>query len=320
MTDRPAKAGPAKARPAKAKEPPKSWGGVARRGSKVIAHRDPDRPTRPGRPAPRPKPVAEATDALREPRRPDKPRVAPLPPSSRPPFRPPTVRGAKGPRKAKPTAPRAPLPPRPIAAEDLGTSLTRAVGARQVARARADLDAAARAYDAERFDEALRLTRRLASAAPDVPEVRELNGLALYRLGRWPAAIVELEAFRALTGSAEEDHVLADCYRAMRRWRDVDELWEELRYVSPSPEVVNEGRIVVAGSLADRGDLSGAARLLEKGWRIPARPRVHHLRRAYALADLYERSGQAVRARELFRWILGVDAQFADVPERLRSL
>ena len=29
--------------------------------------------------------------------------------------------------------------------------------------------------------------------------------------------------------------------------------------------------------------------LLRSGWRWPARPRAHHLRRAYALADLYER-------------------------------
>lgn len=199
-------------------------------------------------------------------------------------------------------------------------SLTRVVGARRAGRARSDLDAAARAYEAERFTEALRLTRRLVEAAPGIPEIRELHGLVLYRLGRWREAILHLEEFRALSGTAEQDHVLADCYRALRRWKDVDELWDEVREVSPSPEVVNEGRIVAAGSLADRGDLPGAIKLLEKGWRIPPRPLVHHLRRAYALADLYERSGQTVRARELFRWVFGVDKQFADVAERVRTI
>jgi hypothetical protein len=111
-----------------------------------------------------------------------------------------------------------------------------------------------------------------------------------------------------------------DCYRALKRWHDVDDLWEELRAASPSAEVVNEGRIVAAGALADRDDLAGAVRLLEKGWRPPARPQDHHLRRAYALADLYERSGQPVRARELFRWVLAADRQFADVAERVRTL
>jgi tetratricopeptide (TPR) repeat protein len=185
---------------------------------------------------------------------------------------------------------------------------------------RADLDAAARAYDQEHFQDALRLTRKLVDVAPNIPEVRELHGLTLYRLGRWRDAIIHLEAFRALSGTAEEDHVLADCYRALRRWDDVDELWDELRAVSPNAEVVNEGRIVVAGSLADRGDLPGAIRLLEKGWRIPTRPQDHHLRRAYALADLYERSGQTVRAREVFRWVLSVDRGFADIAERVRTI
>lgn len=212
------------------------------------------------------------------------------------------------------------LPPRPHKVEDLDVSLTRVLGARAAGKARADLDAAARAYEHDRFTESLRLTARLSKLAPEVPEVRELHGLSLYRMGRWPAAITELEAFRELAGSAEQNAVLADCYRALRRWSDVDELWEELRDSSPNPVAVTEGRIVAAGALADRGDLAGGLALLEKGWRIPGRPLVHHLRRAYAMADLYERSGQPVRARELFAWVRSIDSEFADVVDRIRQL
>jgi hypothetical protein len=274
---------------------------------------------------PRPDAAEQAVEALDRagtgstaaaPRRPDKPRVAPLPPRGRDAAPSP----ARPTRAASPEVVRAPLPSRPAPIEDLGTSLARAVGARRVPRARADLDAAAKAFDADRYPEALKLTRGLRNDAPDVPEVRELHGLTLYRLGRWREAIAELEAFRALAGSAEQDHVLMDCYRALRRWADVDELWDELREVSPNAEVVNEGRIVMAGSYADRGDLPGAIRLLEKGWKTPPRPRPDHLRRAYALADLYERSGQPVRARQLFRWVLGHDREFADVVDRVRAL
>jgi thioredoxin-like negative regulator of GroEL len=310
---------------------PKRWGSVARRGGNVVrAEPVPEaRPARaPRRPA-RPRAVEEATAALRrgdaahdssEPGarpRPDKPRIASLGPRpERKIARPP----AKAKRAPAPIGARSPLPGRPAPVEDLRTSLSRAVGAGRVTRARADLDAAARAFEAEHYAEALRLTRKLVEVAPSVAELRELHGLALYRLGRWREAIVHLEAFRALTGTADENHVLADCYRALHRWDDVDELWEELRAVSPNAEVVNEGRIVVAGSQADRGDLPGAIRLLEKGWRIPSRPQDHHLRRAYALADLYERSGQPVRARELFRWVLAADRTFADVAERVRAI
>ena len=83
-------------------------------------------------------------------------------------------------------------------------------------------------------------------------------GLTLYRLERWRQAAAELEAYRALTGSADQLPVLADCYRALRRYDRVDELWAELREASPSAALVTEGRIVAAGALADQGDLQGA--------------------------------------------------------------
>ena len=94
--------------------------------------------------------------------------------------------------------------------------------------------------------------------------MRELLGLTYYRLGRWKDAVRELEAFRALTGSTEQHPVLADCYRALHRWSQVDELWHELREASPAPDLVSEGRIVAAGALAEQGDLPAAVRLLER--------------------------------------------------------
>ena len=84
-------------------------------------------------------------------------------------------------------------------------------------------------------------------------------------MGQWNAAIKELEAFRSLTGSTEQHPVLADCYRAQKRWARVDELWEELRAASPSADLVAEGRIVVAGSLADRGRLARGDRHARAG-------------------------------------------------------
>ena len=108
--------------------------------------------------------------------------------------------------------------------------------------------------------------------------------------------------------------MLADCYRALRR----PDAWSTSCGTScarrrPSAELVIEGRIVMAGTLADAGDLPGAIRLLEQGWRMPKRPQEHHLRRAYALADLYERAGDVARARELFSRLAALDPDFADV-------
>ena len=83
---------------------------------------------------------------------------------------------------------------------------------------------------------------------------------------------------------------------------------------------MTEGRLVAAGALTDQGKIAEALRLLERGWSVPKRPRDHHLRRAYALADLYERSGAMPRSRELFRWIAGNERDFVDVADRLRAL
>jgi tetratricopeptide (TPR) repeat protein len=176
------------------------------------------------------------------------------------------------------------------------------------------------AFRRERYDEARRILRPLAEQAPGAASVRELYGLTLYRLGRWAQAQRELEAFRTLTGSAEQNPVLADCLRALGRYDEVEELWDELRAASPSAELVAEGRIVTAGARADQGRLDDAITLLESASKPTRKPKLHHLRIAYALADLYERAGDLPRARELFRLVADNDPDFVDVAARLRAL
>ncbi len=215
---------------------------------------------------------------------------------------------------------RPPLPDAPARLPDADTALRRALGDKAGMRAAARLREAAAAFDAERFNDARRILNQLVERAPEVVEVVELLGLTHYRMGHWRAAAKRLEAFRVLTGGTEQHPVLADCHRAQGRWADVEALWAELREASPSAALVTEGRLVAAGALADQGRMADAVRLLERGWSVPKRPREHHLRRAYALADLYERSGSAPRARELFRWVAGRSSGFADVADRLKAL
>ena len=212
------------------------------------------------------------------------------------------------------------LPSVPHSALDPQSELQRALGPERGRSAARRFDSAVKAFRAERFRDALPLLARLARDAPDVADVRELHGLVLYRLGRFKAAMGELEYFRELSGSVEQHPVLADCHRALGRWADVEALWRELGAASPSADLVTEGRLVLAGAKADRGELPAAIKVLEQGWRLPSRPRDHHLRRAYALADLYERAGRSPRARELFRWVETHDPRLADVSERVRAL
>ena len=205
--------------------------------------------------------------------------------------------------------------PRPVVLE-----LESAAGANRGPKLAHRMADASYAYEKERYQEARRILKALADEVPGSAAVRELYGLVLYRTGQWAAAAKQLETFRQMSGSFDQHPVLADCYRALHRYDDAEEVWEELRSASPNGDLVAEGRIVAAGCRADRGDLKGAISLLEKSARLVRRPQERHLRQWYALADLYERAGDMPRARELFSRIAAADPEAFDVRVRLRAL
>ena len=160
----------------------------------------------------------------------------------------------------------------------------------------------------------------LARLAPEVGAVRELYGLTLYRLGRWREAARELKAFHDLTGSFDQHPVIADCERALGRDKAVLALWDALRHEGVEREVLVEGRLVVAGMMADRGDLEGAIGLLGPGGKSLRHPDACHIRQWYALADLYERAGDLPRARELFSRVASFSPELFDTEDRLAAL
>ncbi|MGK2930972.1 MAG: tetratricopeptide repeat protein [Acidimicrobiales bacterium] len=198
--------------------------------------------------------------------------------------------------------------------------LVRQLGAAKADRSIARLGEAADAFAQDRYEDARRLLKPLADAIPAEPAIRELYGLALYRLGRWRPAIVELEAFAQRTGSVEQHPVLGDCYRALGRHERVQELWDELGETSPEAAVVAEGRIVLAGSFADQGQLPKAIATLEQGSLGSKKLKYHHLRMRYVLADLYDRAGEHHAARRQFEAVAANDPDFFDVRDRLRQL
>ncbi len=178
------------------------------------------------------------------------------------------------------------------------------------------------AFERGRFGDALRAIKPVADEAPSVPEVRELTGLAAYRSGRWREAVRHLQAFGSLSDATEHLPILMDCQRALHKPKKVADLWTELRQSSPDPDVLAEGRIVAAASLADEGDLNGAIAMLATGGASKAlrNPSERHLRQWYLLADLYERAGDVPRAREYFDRVLRADPDAYDVSDRLRGL
>lgn len=184
--------------------------------------------------------------------------------------------------------------------------------ARQVAEAAAH-------YAADRYREALRLLEPVVRAAPEWASAHELLGLTLYRLGKWKAALAELEVARA-SGDDSQIPVIADCWRALGDLERVEALFLEARRAGLDASVLVEARIVMAGALGDAGRLEAAIAVLEEGFVAVRNPALHHLRRMYALADLYERAGDVPRARSLFEAVLRADPSLFDTAERLAEL
>jgi UDP-N-acetylmuramyl tripeptide synthase len=79
-----------------------------------------------------------------------------------------------------------------------------------------------------------------------------------------------------------------------------------------------DGRAFIPGAI----DAGAAAVLAPDDVSGLAVPVVHatDLRRAYALADLYERSGDVPQARALFAQLLHFDPEFLDVSDRVAAL
>ena len=276
---------------------PKKWGNVTRRGARQVVN---------------PTPMSDEAKAYekREFSRSGRPEVDRWERTDAPAPRAPRKASAKRP------APRAKSLPPAVVAEVASAS----ANARRAPMLQKRLGDAARHIQHGREREAASVLRQLAQEVPEAASVRELYGQALYALGRYRQAINELEAFVELTGSTEQHPMLADSYRAVGRHNKVRDLWAEVREASPSPDVVAEGRIVMAGSLGDQGKLNEAVKLLETAPPVRGRVADRHMRTWYALADLYERSGELGKARALFRRVVQHDAEFADAADRLRAL
>ncbi|MHB1129668.1 MAG: tetratricopeptide repeat protein, partial [Ilumatobacteraceae bacterium] len=200
-------------------------------------------------------------------------------------------------------------------------AITAAVGADDAKRTIERFALALDAFERERYQDAKKAVMPIVKKCGGIPLVHEVAGLSLYRLGQWNDAADQLEQARAASKGSTTNHpVLADCYRALRRYEKVDELWKELKEASPHPSIVAEGRIVAAGALADHGDLQGAVRLMHHGSQDPRKVQEYHLREWYMLGDLYDRSGDVIAARKMFGRIAAHDPHFSDVGDRLATL
>jgi len=167
---------------------------------------------------------------------------------------------------------------------------------------------------------AIRLLEWAKSAAARSAAVREALGVTRYHAQDFAGAQSELLAYRRLSGRHDQNHLLADCARALGRPEKVAEYVDAMDPAVVPADRIAEGIIVLAGERADRGDLDGALRTLERADLAPAEVAAHHVRLWYLAADLSERAGEPEAARDYLEAISAVDPDYLDVEERLEAL
>jgi tetratricopeptide (TPR) repeat protein len=272
-------------------------------------------------------PMTDAPDQPPRPRRPD----ARASKSDQGTARPRGVRGGAGRVRAqtdKPFRPPAKRPPRrpplpderPFIPREAWRDLRATVPATALDDVVKAVGAAAEALDAGDSARALELLAWAKQTSPRTPTIREALGIALYGAERYPEAQSELLAYRRLTGSHDQNHLLADCARAAGRSEKVTEYVDEMISADVTPERVAEGLIVLAGARADAGDLEGGLAALQRVDLDPDHVQPWHPRLWYAAADILQRLGRTDEARDYFEAVDAVDDEFGDVGERLAAL
>lgn len=193
---------------------------------------------------------------------------------------------------------------RPGKAEAAVTAFERAVGLLERGRDAAAATAAAEAK----------------SLAPRSGAVREVFGIALYRAGRYREALTELQAYRRLTGRLDQNHLIADSFRAVGAPEKAVPVAREAVHARLPDAPRAEAAIVAASALADLGRTDEALAVLAGFPVRGAARREHEVRMWYVEADLLERTGRTREAVATFRRILRVEPEAFDVAERIAAL
>ena len=225
---------------------------------------------------------------------------------------------------AAPPRPDLPVDEEPQLPKGVRREIERIIGknrrADQIALA---LSVGAAAIDEDRLDVGLPMLAWAKHEAPRVAAVREAYGVALYLDEQYPAALSELQAYKRISGKVDQNHLIADCLRALDRGveRVVDAAAALVAADDAPEDRRGEAAIVWASSLADAGDVGAGRAVLRKYLgRIGAGKAEHVLRVRYVAAELAERDGDRAEAREQLSSVQAADRDFLDVEERLAAL
>ncbi len=184
----------------------------------------------------------------------------------------------------------------------------------RVAAALEALGEASEAFVDGRHHVAVRKAELAKELAPRDATVREVLGLAAYRVGDWSKALRELRTYRRVTGETTHLPVEMDVLRAQGRDDDVATAWKALQDLGGTPAVMKEGTVVYASFLIDQGDIAEARRLTRPK-RLTHEPFPEDLKLWYVAARAAALDGNGTEARDLRNRILEHDPGFPGIDE-----
>jgi tetratricopeptide (TPR) repeat protein len=157
--------------------------------------------------------------------------------------------------------------------------------------------------------------------APRSGAVREVLGISLYQAERYREALRELQAYRRITGRADQNHLIADTHRALGSpEKALQPAQEALRTRAVPEEARAEAAVVGASALADLGRYDEALALLRSFPTKDDAARPFDLRVWYVAGDILDRAGRKREAASEFRKVVRHDAGAFDAAERLARL
>jgi tetratricopeptide (TPR) repeat protein len=168
--------------------------------------------------------------------------------------------------------------------------------------------------------QAAKEARKAKDAAPRSGAVREVLALAHYGSESWREALREMQAYRRLTGRQDENHIIADSYRALGSPDKAVPLAEAALRAPIPAEAKAEAAIVGASALADMGRHDEALALLRRLQTRSDVGRAEDLRIWYVTGDILARAGRREDAAREFRRVTRHDPTAFDAAERLAEL
>jgi predicted Zn-dependent protease len=176
------------------------------------------------------------------------------------------------------------------------------------------LAAAAEAFSEGQYHDAARKADNAKDLSSRDATIREILGLASYRIGDWHTALRELRTYRRLSGETTHMPVEMDVLRAMGRVEDVKAVWDDFVKRGGSPSVGKEARVVYASHLIDQGDLEGAAAVIGRP-KVVDEPWPEDLRIWYVAARVAALQGDKRQAKRLADAIVLDDPSFPGLDE-----